>query len=427
LRAYARPEANVDTRDNDRLHVLMLPSYYRTRQRPYIGSFFRDWACALKGAGVRVGIAYLEARGLRGVSLRALRETHFQTIDGVEDGLPTMRVAGWNTLSQWTLGGLVWARLTQRILREYIARHGQPDLIAAQSATWAGQAAWIAKKRWGLPYVITEVNTGFGTGRVRGWEAAVSRRAFAGAEAVVAISQNLRMRLERLGGASHVEVIPCTVDEAYWTPPPTPRIRTPFTFYAQAHLSPRKGFDLLIRAFARRFRGESSTQLVIGGEGEIRRDLEALAISTGVRTQVRFLGAVPRDAVRSAMWTANCFVLPSYAENFGVVLIEALSTGLPVVSTRCGGPEDIIQDDVGILLNPGDEDGLGNALSTMRNEFVADASAIRAYANAQFGYAAVGPRLRDFYSDVLKNRESRPDARLRQLGASFNEPHINPS
>ena len=393
------------------LHVLILPSFYSTRQRPYTGSFFRDWACALKGAGVRTGIVYLETRTLKGLSPGAIRESHFQTSYGIEDGLPTLRGAGWNTLSQWTPGGLVWARLTQRLVREYVERHGRPDIVAAHSATWAGQAALMARKRWGLPYVITEVNTGFGTGRVRGWEAAVSRRAFAGAEAVIAISQNLRARLEMLGGARRVEVIPCTVDEAYWTLPPTPQTAAPFTFYGQAHLSPRKGFDLLIRAFARRFRGDESTRLVIGGDGEIRSELEALAVSTGVRTQVTFLGAVPRDSVRNAMWSANCFVLPSHAENFGVVLIEALSTGLPVISTRCGGPEDIINDQVGILLNPGDEVGLGEALSTMRHAFVRDAIAIRSHATGRFGYAAVGPRLRDFYGEVLDNRDHREPRR----------------
>jgi glycosyltransferase involved in cell wall biosynthesis len=387
-------------RRND-LHVLMLPSYYQTRQRPYIGTFFRDWACALRGAGVRIGIAYVETRGLRGLSFRALRETHFQTTSGVEGGLPTIRIAGWNTLAQWTPGGLVWAWLSQRVIAEYMEHHGRPDIIAAQSATWAGQAAWQANRRWGLPYVITEVNTGFGTGRVRGWEAAVSRRAFAKATAVVAISENLRTRLEQLGGPRNIEVVPCTVDESYWTTPPKPRAPTPFTFYAQAHLSPRKGFDILIRAFARRFRGDHGARLVIGGGGEIRDDLERLAEAAGVRAQVTFLGAIPRDAVREAMWAANCFVLPSHAENFGVVLIEALSTGLPVISTRCGGPEDIISDRVGILLSPGDEKGLSDALSTTRNSPAPDPEAIREYAIARYGYAAVGPRLRDFYRSVL--------------------------
>lgn len=383
------------------LHVLVLPSYYATRHRPYNGAFFRDWACALQRAGVKVGIAYVETRGIRELSLAALKETRFQSLSGVEDGLPTVRVAGWNTLSQWTAGGLIWARLTQRVIAEYMELHGRPDIIAAQSVTWAGRAALMAKRRLGLPYVVTEVNTGFGTGRVRGWEAAVSRQAFAEAEAVIAISENLQTRLRQFGGPRHIELIPCTVDESYWTLPPVPRVRTPFTFYAQAHLSPRKGFDLLIRAFARRFRGDAGVRLVIGGGGEIRGDLEALAASTGVQPQVTFLGAVPRDAIRAAMWGANCFVLPSHAENFGVVLIEALSTGLPVISTRCGGPEDIIEDRVGILLRPGDEDGLGEALATMIDGPAWDPLPIREYAMTRYGYASVGHRLKDFYDKVL--------------------------
>jgi glycosyltransferase involved in cell wall biosynthesis len=183
--------------------------------------------------------------------------------------------------------------------------------------------------------------------------------------------------------------------------PPQPRVSAPFTFYAQAHLTPRKGFDLLIRAFATRFRGDRTCRLVIGGGGAIRADLEALAASTGVQSQVTFLGAIPRDVVRDSMWAANCFVLPSHAENFGVVLIEALSTGLPVISTRCGGPEDIITDEVGLLLRPGDEQGLAEALWTMRNRPAYAPEAVRTYAVARFGYAAVGARLRDYYRGVI--------------------------
>jgi len=383
------------------LHVLILPSYYPTRQRPYVGSFFRDWACALQRAGARTGVAYVEGRGVRNLSPAAIRETHFQMTSRVEAGLPTVRMAGWNTLAQWTPGGLVWARLAQRVIQEYIERYGRPDLIAAHSATWAGQAAFKAMRRWGLPYVITEVNTKFGTGEVRGWQAAVSRRSFAGAEAVIAISDNLRNRLLEFGGARRVEIIPCAVDDSYWTLPSKPRARTPFTFYAQAHLSTRKGFDLLIRAFARQFRDNKTVRVVIGGDGEIRRDLEALAESTGVRSQVTFLGAVPRDVVRENMWGANCFVLPSWAENFGVVLIEAMSSGLPVISTRCGGPEDIINDDVGILLAPGDENGLARALSAMHESPTYDPVAVRASAIARYGYATVGRQLVEFYRSLL--------------------------
>jgi glycosyltransferase involved in cell wall biosynthesis len=227
---------------------------------------------------------------------------------------------------------------------------------------------------------------------------------------VIAISEPLHVMLRKFGGARRIEVIPCTVDDRYWTLPPKPRGGGPFTFYGQAHLTPRKGFDLLIRAFASRFRGDRTCRLVIGGGGGIRAELEALAASTGVQAQVSFLGALPRDAVRDAMWQADAFVLPSHAENFGVVLIEALATGLPVISTRCGGPEDIITDEVGFLLRPGDEEGLAGALCAMRNRPAYDPQAIRAYAVERFGYAAVGVRCRDLYADVLSRRrgQARP-------------------
>lgn len=379
----------------------MVPSFYMTKERPYSGTFFRDWAHALQRVGVCVGVSYVEARGLHGLSVDALRESHFQLTAGVEGELPTVRLRAWNTLSQWTPGGLVWARLAQRAIGEYVTRYGRPDVVAAQSATWAGQAAWRASKAWGMPYVITEVNTGFGTGRIRGLEAAISRRAFAGARAVVSISQNLRRRLIATSGAKRIEVIPCAVDENYWTPPAEARRSTPFTFFAQAHLSRRKGFDILIRAFARRFRGDRDTRLVIGGGGPIRRDLEVLAEACGVEPQVTFLGSVPRDAVRDAMHAANCFVLPSLSENFGVVLIEALSTGLPVIATKCGGPEDFVDDRAGMLLPPGDEGGLADALATMRDARGFDPDAARTYAIQRFGYDAVGSRLRDLYREVL--------------------------
>ena len=82
-----------------------------------------------------------------------------------EGGLPTVRLKGWNTLAQWTRRRLgVATTRAQGVIREYMERHGRPDIIAAQSATWAGHAAWQAHRRWGCLTSITEVNTEFGTG-----------------------------------------------------------------------------------------------------------------------------------------------------------------------------------------------------------------------------------------------------------------------
>jgi glycosyltransferase involved in cell wall biosynthesis len=101
------------------------------------------------------------------------------------------------------------------------------------------------------------------------------------------------------------------------------------------------------------------------------------------------------------MWGANCLVLPSLLETFGVVLIEALATGLPVISTRSGGPEDIVTPEVGVLVEPGDVPGLANALGTMREAATHDPQALRAQAIRRYGYEAVGAQLREVYQRAL--------------------------
>ncbi|MHB8837658.1 MAG: glycosyltransferase [Gemmatimonadaceae bacterium] len=378
------------------MHVLVLPSWYHTQDRPYAGTFFRDWALAMQTAGMRVGVAFPEMRSLRQFNVARMRESHFQTTVDHSDGFPCVRLRSWNPGAQYALGGLVWAQFAQGAIDSYIKRYGRPDLVAAYSAHWAGYAAFIAQRRLGLPYVITEVDTQFGLGAVRGLRARLARRAYASANAVIAISDNLHSQIRKIGELLASLVLPCTVDDRYWTPPPAKRTARPFTFYTQAHFAPRKGFDLLLRAFARAFAGDPDVRLWIGGDGAIGGELRRLASQLGLDTKVSFLGALPRDGVRRAMWEADCFVLPSLAENFGVVLIEALATGLPLISTRCGGPEDIITAEVGTLLTPGDEVGLESALIAMRQAQAQGKfreTALANFAREKYGYESIGRRL----------------------------------
>ena len=386
------------------MHVLVLPSWYPTADRPVLGTFFRDQALALRCAGLRVGVAYVEPRSLRGFRLGALAESHFQVSETVEDGILTVRQHGWNPLVQTLLGGLVWARMMSGLVGRYVRLQGPPDIIHAHASLWAGYAALRASARYGTRFVVTEHSTQFCVGSFPPRLLARSLRVFRAAAATIAVSEPLRNQMSEYGAGSDILLVPNTVDPEFWKLPPRPRARAPFTFCAVGHLVPRKGFDILIRAFATRFRGRADVKLVIGGDGAIRQDLESLAHDLDVHGQVRCLGALSREGVRQAMWNASCFVLPSLAETFGVVLIEALATGLPVIATRCGGPQDIIVPEVGVLLEPGDERGLGAAMAALPDGPAYDPQVLRAYAVERYSYAAVGAQLRSVYRTVLDAR-----------------------
>lgn len=132
------------------------------------------------------------------------------------------------------------------------------------------------------------------------------------------------------------------------------------TILACGRLVPLKRFDDLIRALP--LVAPQETRLVIVGEGPERATLEALAAKLGLQHRVALPGQVDDLARRYA--EASCLAVASETESFGLTVAEALSYGLPVVATRCGGPEEILEDGrFGTLVSVGDVAALAAALT----------------------------------------------------------------
>lgn len=109
-----------------------------------------------------------------------------------------------------------------------------------------------------------------------------------------------------------------------------------------------------------------------------------------------------RESVCKALWNAHAFVLPRRRETFGVVLIEAMATGLPVVATPSGAPEDILTPETGILAPGRDVNALAGALREMKARWPSfDAAAIRQYALERYGPEPFVRRTRLLYRRAL--------------------------
>jgi glycosyltransferase involved in cell wall biosynthesis len=134
---------------------------------------------------------------------------------------------------------------------------------------------------------------------------------------------------------------------------------------------PRKNVGLLVRAFARLVHGEAApaARLVLAGASAPDRATEEMITSLGLSGQVERVFRPSREALRELYRTATCFALPSDEEGLGLVLLEAMACGLPVVATRCGGPEGILTNEVnGLLVGRDDEQGLAAALRGLLGE-----------------------------------------------------------
>lgn len=178
-----------------------------------------------------------------------------------------------------------------------------------------------------------------------------------------------------------------------------------------ARLVEVKGIEYLIRAFARLAPRVPEVELVIIGEGPLKRRLQALARSLGVAARVRFLGAQTHDRVLAWMRKAAMFVLPSVrtrtgrSEGLGMALLEAAASGVPMVGTRHGGiPEVIVDGQTGCLATERDSDELAARMA----ELFADgdrrarmARNARVLVETRFDLCKQTEKLEDFYDGTV--------------------------
>jgi len=389
------------------MHVLVIPSWYPTTEAPLNGIYFAEQAQCLARSGLDVGVVYPEQQSLRRASWTALQNKYFQTEWTHDHGLPTLRQYSWNVWWRFPPGLRVRVRSAVRLARRYATKHGPPDVIHAQSGLWAGAAAARISSHLSVPYVLTEHFTGFQREAVFSWRQPLVEEGYRNAEGLAAVSTSLKRTLveKNLAATSAITVHPNLAPTSFFSLPPSPRPSPPpFRFVTIARLVPQKNVSGLLCAFAEVEGAVSDSTLTVVGDGPKQAALEQEAHRLGITDRVTFQGQLDRKGVRAVLWDAHAFVLPSRHETFGVVLLEAMATGLPVVATASGGPEDLVTPDVGFLVPPSAPEALAEALHSMRTSWASfDPEAIRAYTLDHYGPEPFLDRTRLLYRRALEN------------------------
>lgn len=343
------------------MNILIIPSWYATNSNPTNGSFFREQAMALKEAGHNVIVAFVEVR-------LASRDLFSEKVDIKDDnGIKTYRIIQEKIPKTGNIGtAIAFRRGLIKIIKNLYNRENI-DIVHLHSCIWGGIGAVSASRKLNIPLVITEHSSYYSRYRVKMIEKLILRYSFKSANKVISVSNSLREIISKY--KSNIEVIPNMVDcdkvLSIINKKNNLGEEGQFTFLSLCYLKKNKGIDILIRAFSTYFRGKE-VKLIIAGDGPERENLENLSKELGILEQVEFKGALNRDEVYKVMSNCNIFVLPSRFETFGVVLIEALANGKPVISTRNGGANDIVTDENGILVDIDDIEGLGKAMLDLK-------------------------------------------------------------
>lgn len=258
--------------------------------------------------------------------------------------------------------GLV-AALTATATAE--ARRLRPDVIHAHWWFPAGASAAMAGKASSIPWVLTLHGTDVHLAGRAGW-GSLARSVLKRAGAVVAVSETLAAETARVLGipANRIGVVRMPVASpapgARATPiPPSPPLRLAFV----GRLVQEKGLDVLLGAVALLAERGTDVQLVVVGAGPLEATLKAQASRAQVATRITWVGAVAPAEVGSYLVASHALVVPSRREGLGLVALEAMAHGRPVVASRVGGLVEVVQDGAdGLLVEPGDEGALADAL-----------------------------------------------------------------
>lgn len=378
------------------MHVMFIPSWYANVRNKVHGSFFKEQALAMQEAGISISVAYNEIWPLTLVG--KVHEKPGMNFE-VEDGLRTYRYKNYNFIPKSPLMFKVFNKRMDKLYKEIVKKEGEVDIIHAQSSLWGGISAAYISKKYNIPLVITEHSSIEKGTYVRESYKPIIKESYNVAKKVIVVGSGLKKEIEKFSGRNDVKVIHNLVSLDLFNIKEEKKNKE-FTFFSLAFLEGEKGMDTLIRAFAKGFKGEKSV-LKIGGDGSQREWLESLASNLGVKDQIIFLGTLLREEVAKNMNECDAFVLASRYETFGVVYIEALISGKPIIGMYNGGAEDIINDINGKIVPVDDVNKLKEAMENIKENIkFYDSNEIKKDCIKRFSKDVIVEKIIEIYKEV---------------------------
>ena len=376
------------------MRVLIVPSWYVTAENGFSGIFFKELAEELASQGAEVALLYFDIkRGIKshkglnyavtnGVKEFIYRQKNFTP--GIAKGVELQKYFRLNEMS-----------------REILNRFGKPDIIHLESCDMINIAMKLRKK-WNAPLVYTEHLSNILRGDDNGHYMKKFRKAVRNCDGCIAISSAFeRKMIEESPGK--LFRIPNGVK-----PDCIGQLANQDVFHIKAlgALREIKGYDTLIKAFGEFSKDKEDVRLTIGGSGSEKDKLQSLLEQYYLGEKAKLIGHIRRCDVNRFYSDCTLFVCSSRTETFSIVTAEALCNGIPVVATKCGGPEDMVNESNGVLVDVGDQQQMAKAfehfyknLNDYKNSDISQA------ALTMYNFANVADKHIECYREVINGFE----------------------
>ena len=386
------------------MRVLFLAHAYPRHAGDPVGSFVGNLAVALREHGVRVTVSAPSAQDLAA----------FEELDGIPIHRFRYAPARYETLAYTgTMGAQVRDSVSGKVaMLSYVAaayravralaRRERFDLVHAHWWFPSGVVASAIRASTGLPFVTTLHGSDLRLASSFPMGPALFRQVAGRARAITAVSTWLARGAEELAPAQTVTVAPMPVLSGLFHPGVS-RERDLLLFVGK--LTEQKGLARLLRAMTQM---RTRARLAVVGAGRVDdAGVRALARELGLEDRIEWLPLLTQAELAEQYRRATIHVIPALDEGLGLTAVEALLSETPVVGFRSGGLPDIVPEGAaGLLVDPGDERALAEALDAVLGDPVrarAMGLAGRAHAEERFGAGAASERYASLYRRIVSN------------------------
>ena len=245
----------------------------------------------------------------------------------------------------------------------------QPNIVHAHVLGWSSIMAYFLKIKKQIPFLISEHWGGYGRNeftKLSSTSKILRKKSAQNAHQVLVVSEYLKKDMLKCGIHANYKTVGNVVDGKVL---PLKKNKTFSFVFAGDLIQKTKNVKGILEAFRDLLQSNKDIQLDIIGDGKDFKYYKDLSDKLKLNSHISFHGNQSNEYVFEILSQSHAMILNSYFETFSVVCAEALLCGVPVISTKCGGPESFLNHETGILIDHSSKEQLTKAMEIMINNY----------------------------------------------------------
>lgn len=342
------------------MNIFVISRGYPTLRLPQLGCFEKDQAIALANLGHKVVVlsmcgSFKHEMSNYGISSRLIDNIWVLNVMLLPLGmlklfLPLKIV---DIFKDWQMR-LLYKRAIKLI--------GEPDIIYAHYL-YNSERAVRMKKIYPYPIVGIEHWSKVGSADIDGKTKKLAEQTYKHLDALLVVSKDLQTNIKKNFGIDSIVVNDMVGPEFFYEP--WKKTTEIIKYVTAGSLVPIKAFDVLIMAFSLSGLPKYEWELTICGEGPEHENLQHMIEELDLCSNIHLVGRQNKEGVVRYLKESDVFILSSHQETFGLAPVEALACGLPVIATRCGGPDEFMTSENGVMVPVNDPEAMAEAIKYM--------------------------------------------------------------